>query len=78
LSSTAWGTTAVQAITWTGTQFCAVGVSGAAATSPDGITWTYQPGLSATTFGTNTARAIAWTGSKLCVVGLSGNAATSP
>lgn len=35
---------ALNAVTWTGSQFVAGGESGALATSPDGITWTVKPG----------------------------------
>jgi hypothetical protein len=55
-----------------------VGASGRAATSPDGVTWTYQAVLSATAFGATAANAVAGTGTQFLVVGQLGRAATSP
>lgn len=57
---------ALMGITWTGSQFVAVGVSGTIMTSPDGITWITQ------TSGTSAnLNAIIWTGSQLVAVGAS-------
>jgi hypothetical protein len=57
---------------WIGTKFVAVGSGsttvGGCATSPDGVTWTRQAGLS-TAMTSGTAKAAAWNGSILVVVG---------
>jgi len=65
-------TTYVGYIVWTGTQFVAVGGSGAIMTSPDGTTWTQQ-----TSGVSDNFTGIAWNGSKLVAVGVSGTIATS-
>ena len=73
------GTDDLNAIVWTGSQFCAVGGDGKVATSPDGITWTNRTGLSSTAWGIGDAvESIVWTGTQFCVVGNSGKVATSP
>ena len=87
LRGTTWGTgqstSAVYAITWNGSKFCIAGGSGTGtggkvATSLDGVTWTYQPGLIASSWGTTTPQSIASTSNKFIVVGNGGAVATSP
>jgi hypothetical protein len=64
---------ALNAVVWTGTQFVAVGDSGAVVTSPDGVTWTPR------TSGTSSQlRAVAWSGALLVAVGDGGDVRTSP
>jgi len=62
---------------WTGTKFVVGGYSGKIFTSPDGITWTNQTGLSSTTFGTATVYALGWSGSTMIASGVNGKMATS-
>lgn len=65
-------------IAWSGTQFCAVGVFGTCATSPDGVTWTVQHGLKAIGFESIALPVIRWGGGKFCVIGSGRLCATSP
>jgi len=60
-------------VTWSGTQFVAVGNSGAIVTSPDGITWTSR--ISGTM---NDLDGIAWSGAQFVAVGWYGTVLTSP
>jgi len=60
-------------ILWTGSQFVAIGGSGAIVTSPDGVTWT-----SRTSGTTNFLTSVAWTGTQLVAVGNAGTTLTSP
>lgn len=60
-------------VTWSGTQFVAVGPLGTIITSPDGITWTQRP--VATTQALN---AITWSGTQFVAVGAAGTILTSP
>jgi hypothetical protein len=87
LSASAWGsgqtTSRVVNIAWSGSKFCVVGgigtgSGGKVATSPDGITWTYQPNLSSTTWGTTVPAGIAAISTKFVVGGNAGSIATSP
>ena len=76
---TVWGETlGVNSVVWAGTQFCAAGDSGSIATSPDGVTWTFRPGLRQSAWGGDSVSSIVWTGTQFCVVGYYGKAATSP
>lgn len=59
-------TNALMGITWTGSQFVTVGVSGTIMTSPDGISWTAQ-----TSGTTDNLNAVIWTGTQLVAVGTS-------
>ncbi len=61
-------------VTWSGSQFVAVGQNGTILTSPDGITWTQR------TSGTSyrTLFGVAWSGSQFVVVGDHGILLTSP
>ena len=69
----AGGYSALNDVTWSGTQFVAVGASGTILTSPDGITWTTR--TSGTTSGLN---AVVWSGTQFVAVGASGVIRTSP
>lgn len=62
----------LNAVTWTGTQFVAVGGGGTIDTSPDGTTWTVQ-----TSGTTNTLNSILWDGTTLTAVGDAGTILTS-
>ena len=65
------------AVVWTGTQFLIGGGRGFIATSPDGITWTYQIGY-ANLFGTNqTVDAVVWSGTQFLVGGTYNSSAGS-
>jgi len=61
-------------VTWSGTQFVAVGLSGTILTSPDGVTWI------ARTSGTPTVNlfGVTWSGTQFVVVGSVGTILTSP
>jgi hypothetical protein len=61
------------AITWTGSQFVAVGALGTILSSPDGVTWTSQNRVT-----TSDLAGVAWTGGTLVAVGLVGTIITSP
>ena len=64
---------------WNGSQYLIVGGNGRVATSPDAITWTYQPGLRNTAWsGLDNANAVVWNGLKYVVVGSNAKIATSP
>lgn len=72
----------INAVAWNGSVFCVVGSYGRCATSPDGVTWTYRPGLQSavgvylySNFG---MQGIAWTGSFFVTAGNEGRVATSP
>ena len=60
-------------VTWSGTQFVAVGASGTIRTSTDGITWTTR-----TAGTTNNLNGITWSGTQFVAVGASGTILTSP
>jgi hypothetical protein len=64
VSSTAWGASV----------FVTGQASGYAASSPDGVTWTFRDNK----FAGQTANAITWNGSQFLAVGTSGRASTSP
>lgn len=66
-------TSGLYGVTWTGTQFVAVGDNGTILTSPDGITWTKR--TTGTTYWLNS---VAWSGSQFVAVGNSGAELTSP
>ena len=56
-----------------------MGSDGKVATSPDGITWTNQTGLSSTAWGPVwEVRTGVWDGTQYVVGGQSGSVATSP
>ena len=60
-----WGAEFLSAMVWTGTAFVAVGRRGRAASSSDGVTWTYRPSLG-NTFGMSTyILCLVWTGSRI-------------
>jgi hypothetical protein len=64
-----WTTThlvdmSMQGVTWTGSQFVAVGGLGKIRTSPDAVTWTQQ--ISGTDYDLNS---VIWTGTRLVAVG---------
>lgn len=59
-------------VTWSGTQFVAVGASGTILTSPDGVVWTTR-----TSGTTNTLNAVITAGSQVVAVGASGTIVTS-
>ncbi len=61
------------AMTWTGTQFVAVGALGTVVTSPDGASWTLQNQASTTDLA-----GVAWSGGQLVAVGQAGTIVTSP
>lgn len=68
----------IAAVVWNGTIFCAVGTDNSGSgtycvTSPDGVTWTAQPGMTVGNW-----RDIAWNGSIFCAVGVSSTCTTSP
>ena len=66
----------MKAVAWDGSQFCAVGAYARCGTSPDGVTWTNQPGLDgASSLDKND---IVWDGAQFCTVGQNGKCATSP
>jgi hypothetical protein len=66
-------TASLNRVTWSGTQFVAVGAGGAIVTSPDGATWTMQ------TSGTsNDLLGIDWSGTQFVAVGDHGTVLTSP
>jgi hypothetical protein len=72
-----WSYTQMESLIWTATQFMVVGNRGQCATSRDGVTWTYQPGLhSVVDF--STMYEVVWNGFKFCAVGMEGACATSP
>ncbi len=71
------GTTA-NCIVWNGSIFVVGGDSGRIATSPDGITWTYQSGLASTGWSTSGVFVIKWNGSLFIAGGSDGKIATSP
>jgi hypothetical protein len=60
-------------ITWSGSQFVAVGQNGAIFTSPDAITWTRH-----LTGNTSFLESIVWSGSQFVAVGANGTILTSP
>ncbi len=68
------GTTAsLMDMTWSGTQFLAVGYTGTILTSPDGINWTQR------TSGTSNALwGVTWSGTQFVAVGEYGTILTSP
>lgn len=72
--------TALNDLAWSGSKYCAVGVDGRVATSPDAVTWTAQPDLSkyTTCFGKATVGYLDWNGSVICAAGNSRKIATSP
>lgn len=61
-----------QSVAWSGSVFCAVGLSGAVATSFDGVTW-----MLGTLPDTENYFAIEWNGSIFCAIGGSGHVLTS-
>ncbi len=63
----------LQAVTWSGSQFVAVGYAGTILTSPDGVNWTTR-----TSGTTQILRAVTWSGSQFVVVGDEGTILTSP
>ncbi len=79
---TLFGDIDMNSVTWSGTQFCAVGWKGRCGTSSDGVTWTNQPNLKIALeqqYATALQmKSIAWDGSQFCVVGESSGCATSP
>ena len=70
--------TIVYDVAWDGSKFVAVTTSGRVATSPDGVTWTNQTGLSSTGWSTTYITSINWNGSQFLVAGGTGKVATSP
>jgi len=66
-------TASFNGITWSGTQFVAVGSGGSIFTSPDGITWT-----SRSSGNSNTFQNVIWAGAQFVAVDVSGNIVTSP
>jgi len=72
-----WGAQIPYAIVWNGSIFCVVGQGGRCATSPNGVTWTYQPSLGAVTSNV-VAFALAWNGSVFLAGCANGKVATSP
>ena len=66
-----FSTSALESVIWTGTQFVAVGVSGATAASADGITWTPSSA------GTSTLYDVAFNGAQYIAVGSGGVIFTS-
>ena len=60
-------------VTWSGTQFVAVGNAGTIVTSPDGMTWTSR--ISGTL---NDLLGVTWSGTQFVAVGNSGAIVTSP
>lgn len=66
------------AIANSNSNFVAIGVNARCLTSPDGITWTYQPGLAAAGFTVSTQGAsLVWNGSKYLAISATRNCATS-
>ena len=63
----------LMSVTWSGTQFAAVGQNGAILTSPDGITWTDR-----TSGTTNGLYGITWSGTQFVAAGMSDTIVTSP
>jgi len=63
----------LNSVTWTGSQFVAVGASGTIVTSPNGISWVTRVSGTKQTLGS-----VTWTGSQLVTVGDSGTILTSP
>ena len=57
--------------------YLVVGELGKAATSTDGVTWTFQASLAAISWGTTTAFAAAWNGTTFIIVGDAGKVATT-
>jgi len=77
------GSTPLNRVVWTGTQFVAVGSSGFEMTSTDGINWVAQPTpytYTSVLFGSDpyNLNDILWTGTSLVMVGTRGLVATSP
>lgn len=78
-SLTEWSTiTTGFDVAWDGSKFLVAGGSGRLATSPDGVSFTYQGGLAATTFSTSSVNVVNWNGSQFIVGGIGGRIATSP
>ena len=75
--ASAVGSNDIYAVASSGSLFVAAGSYAACATSPDGITWTSQSGIS-TALGSGTSIfAMCWSGSIFVAVGLYGTCATS-
>jgi len=70
--STSGTTNPLFGVTWSGTQFVAVGASGTVLTSPDGVAWTAR-----TSGTTNNLNAAITAGSQVVAVGASGTIITS-
>ena len=77
LNSAVGGYTEMRSVTWSGTQFCAVGAYGACGTSPDGVTWTKQTSLESAS-DWKSIYSVTWSGTQFCAVGIEGKCATSP
>jgi hypothetical protein len=76
--TTYWTPEIVYSAAWNGSIYLITGSTGIAATSPDGVTWTYRLGLRSTTWGTlSTAFAMALNGSTFLVAGGVGRVATT-
>jgi len=76
-----FGNIDMNSVTWSGSQFCAVGKYGRCGTSPDGFTWTNQPNLKRALeeqyITALTMNSITWDGNQFCVVGEKSGCATS-
>jgi hypothetical protein len=71
-SRTSGTSNGLKGVTWSGTQFVAVGTVGAILTSPDGMTWTSR------TSGTmHDLQDVVWSGTQFVAVGVSGAILTS-
>jgi hypothetical protein len=76
--TTTWGTANALVLVVQGTQLLTAGTAGHVATSPDGVTWTYQPSLRTSTWGTsNSVLAAASNGTITLVAGNIGATAYS-
>lgn len=69
-------TSTANAIAWSGSKYCVVGTAGACATSPDGVTWTANSGLSSL-IGTINVASVCWGNSQFIAGAATGHLATS-
>ena len=78
-SRTSSSPTSLQSVAWSGTQFVAVGWSGAILTSPDKVTWTSRtPNTGQPLNAMSDLYNVVWSGTQFVAVGNSGIIITSP